>query len=196
VRELATSRVFDCLRPVGCGDGVAAIERVGLGMATVMLRRGKSCELVQKVKRRFGIQLADAPMRFRFGSTSFVGIGKNKWLAVFESPSMGLMEELQLELEGLASVVDQSHAYGVLRLSGHKLLETLAKGVRIDLAPSAFPVGSAAVTNIAHLGVILWKVDDASTFDVAVARSIAGSFCHWLETSAEIHGLAVHRRPL
>lgn len=194
--ELTISRVFDTLRPAGSGDGVAAIERVGLGLATVMLRRGKSCELLQRVKRRYGVELADAPMRHRSDRISFVGTGPGKWLAVFEVPTANFIEDLQLELEGLASVVDQSNAFGVLRLSGPALLATLEKGVQIDLAPDAFPVGRAAVTNIAHIGVSIWKVDDVPTFDIAVTRSFAGSFCHWLETSAAIHGLVVHRRPL
>jgi heterotetrameric sarcosine oxidase gamma subunit len=196
VTELTITRVFDTLRPVGSGDGIAAIERVGLGLTTVMLRRGKSCELLQRVKRRFGVELADAPMRYRSDPISFVGTGPGKWLAVFEIPTANFIEDLQLELEGLASVVDQSHAVGILRLSGSALLATLEKGIQIDLAPDAFPVGRAAVTNIAHIGVSLWKVDDVPTFDIAVTRSFAGSFCHWLETSTAIHGLAVHRRPL
>jgi len=196
VPELTISRVFDTLHPVGSGEGVTAIERVGLGMATVMVRRGKSCELLQQVKRRLGIELADAPMRYRFDRTSFIGTGNGKWLAVCETPTANFIENLQLELDGQASVVDQSHAFGVLRLSGPALLATLDKGVQIDLSPDAFPVGRAAVTNIAHIGVNLWKVDDAPTFDIAVTRSFAGSFCRWLEASAAIHGFAVHRRPL
>jgi methylglutamate dehydrogenase subunit D len=196
VPELTVSRVFDTLRPVGSGDGVTAIELVGLGMATVMIRRGKSAELLQQVKRRLGIELADAPMRYRFGRTSLIGAGNGKWLAVCETPTANFMEELQRELDGLASIVDQSHAFGVLRLSGPALLATLEKGVQINLSPDAFQVGRAAVTSIAHIGVNLWKVDDTPTFDIAVTRSFAGSFCHWLEASAAVHGLAVHRRPL
>jgi heterotetrameric sarcosine oxidase gamma subunit len=193
---MTTFRIFDPLRPVGSGDGVAAIERVGLGLATVMLRRGKSCEFVQQVKRRFGIELADAPMRYGYERISLVGIGPGKWLAVFEAPTANFIEDLQLDLDGIASVADQSHAFGVLRLSGPALLATLEKGIQIDLSADAFPTGRAAVTNIAHLSAYLWKVDDAPTFDLAVARSVTGSFCHWLEASAAVYGLAIHHRPL
>jgi methylglutamate dehydrogenase subunit D len=195
VPEQTTFRIFDQLRPVGSGDGVAVLERVGLGLATVLLRRGKSGEFVQHVKRRSGIELADAPMRYGHERTSFVGIGPGKWLAVVEAPAANFIEDLQLDLDGLASVADQSHAFGVLRLSGPALLATLEKGVQIDLSADAFPIGRAAVTNIAHLGTILWKVDDAPTFDLAVTRSVAGSFCHWLEASAAVHGLTIRDRP-
>lgn len=194
--DLTISRVFDALNPAGSGDGVSATERVGLGMATVMLRRYKSGEFVQKVKQYHRIELANAPVRSRSDQTSFIGTGTGKWLAVFDRPSPNFLEELRLEFDGLASVVDQSHAFGVLRLSGPAALATLEKGVQIDLAPDTFPVGHAAVTSIVHVGVTLWKVDDSPTFDIAVTRSFAGSFCHWLEASAAIHGLVVHRPPI
>ena len=188
-------RAFDHLRPAGSGEGVTAIERVGLGMATILLRHNKLADLEVAIKRQYGVKLADAPGRYRCHSNSFLGTGKGRWLAVQEPPSANFVEELTRELDGLASVIDQSDAFGVLRLSGPKLLSTLEMGVQIDLAPDVFEVGYVAVTNIAHIGVILWKVDDIPTIDIAVARSLAHSFCYWLETSAAIHGLAVHQRP-
>lgn len=189
--ELKTARVFDDLHPVGSGDGVIAVERTGLGMAAVMVRRGRSDELLQRVERHYGVVLTDASTRCGSGRLSFIGTGNGKWLALCETPAPDFIAELRLALGGSASVVDQSHAYGVLRLSGPALLATLEKGVRIDLSPDAFPVGRAAVTTIAHLGVIMWKVDAAPIFDIAVARSVAGGFRHWLEASAGVHGLAI-----
>lgn len=189
--DLKIARVFDDLRPVGTGDGVIAVERAGLGMAAVMVRRGQSGELLRRVEQHFGIALADAPMRHGSGRLSFIGTGNGRWLAVCENPASDFVAELRRALEGSASVADQSHAYGMLRLSGPALLATLEKGVRIDLSPDAFPVGRAAVTQIAHLGVVMWKVDDTPIFDIAVARSVAGDFCHWLQALAGVHGLAI-----
>lgn len=37
----------------------------------------------------------------------------------------------------------------------------------------------------------LWQVDQMPTYDIAVSRSFAGSFWHWLETSAATVGFAV-----
>lgn len=194
--ELAISRVFEGLCSVGSGEGVVAIERTNLGLVTVMVRRGKSRELAQAVKQHWNIELVDAPVISRCDRISFIGTGRGQWLAVFKTPSASLIDDFQHELAGLASVVDQSQAFGVLRLSGPALLSALEKGVQCDLSPEVFLVGRAAVTNIAHIGVHLWKIDDTPTFDVAIARSLAGSFGHWLETSAAIYGLVVHRRPL
>ena len=196
MRKLAVSRVFDHLCAAGTGEGVIAIERPGLGVATIMVRRGKSSEIAPAIKQHWDIDLVDGPVKSGIGRTSFIGTGNGRWLAVLETPPANFIAELQTRLKDVASVIDQSHAFGVLRLSGPGLLSTLEKGVQIDLAPDIFKVGCAAVTNIAHLGVNLWKVDDAPIFDFAIPRSLAGSFCHWLEVSAAVHGLAVHRSPL
>jgi methylglutamate dehydrogenase subunit D len=37
---------------------------------------------------------------------------------------------------------------------------------------------------IAHIGVILWQLDDAPTFEVATFRSYAFSFRRWLDATA------------
>jgi sarcosine oxidase subunit gamma len=84
----------------------------------------------------------------------------------------------------LASVSEQSAGYAVLRLRGPGAAELLQKGAFIDLDPRVFAVGDAAVTVIAHIGVVLWKVDDAPTFDVAVFRSLLGSFQDWIAAAS------------
>ena len=122
-------------------------------------------------------------------------MGPGKWLAMDDKHGTAFVQTLETKLQGLASVVEQSGGLGVLRLAGPALPETLEKGVQIDLAPGAFPVGSVAVTSIAHIGVTLWKVDAAPTIEIAVARSLAGSFFHWLELSASAHGLSKQHRP-
>jgi sarcosine oxidase subunit gamma len=92
-------------------------------------------------------------------------------------------------LDGLASLSDQSDARAVLRLSGPKLRETLAKGCAVDLHARAFRPGDTAITAIAHIGVQLWQVDEGPTFDILVARSMAGSFWRWFSASAAEFGL-------
>jgi sarcosine oxidase subunit gamma len=67
--------------------------------------------------------------------------------------------------------------------------EALAKGVAIDLHPRAFKTADAAATLVSHVAVQLWQVDDAPTYELAVARGFALSFWHWLATSAAEFGL-------
>lgn len=189
--DLAISHVFGGLHAAGSGLGVVAHERTGLVIATVMARRGQFSALSGAVRQRYGFELADAATVSGNAHTAFVGTGSGRWLAVFDDPAPGLVPVLQHDLNGLASVVDQSHGFGVLRLSGPAVLLTFEKGVALDLSPEVFKAGAAATTTLAHVSVHLWKVDEAPTFDVAVPRSYAGAFSHWLETTAAIHGLAV-----
>jgi sarcosine oxidase subunit gamma len=69
----------------------------------------------------------------------------------------------------------------------------LAKGCMVDLHPSAFPPGAAALTSIAHIGVHLWRIDERldggdPAFDLLVARSMAASFWSWAAASAAEFG--------
>jgi len=90
---------------------------------------------------------------------------------------------------GLASIVDQSHGRTVLRLTGPRIRDALAKGVPIDLHPRAFKAGDSAATLVSQIAVHFWQVDDRPTYEFAVARSLAASFWHWLEASAAQYGL-------
>jgi sarcosine oxidase subunit gamma len=89
----------------------------------------------------------------------------------------------------LASVSDQSSGYAVLRVTGPTARHLLSRGAFIDFHPSVFGPGSAAVTTIAHIGVVLWQLDDAPTYDVALFRSYAESFWHWIETTCAAVGI-------
>jgi sarcosine oxidase subunit gamma len=191
VLDLAHISAFADLRSVGDGRGVIARERRGIAIATVMARKGQSAALAAAVKEQFDINLPLRPHGSGSDATSFLGTGPGRWLVTHDAGTPGFVRNLVQQLEGLASVVDQSDGVGVLRLTGPALLDVLAKGIAIDLSVTAFPAGSVAVTQIAHIGVTLWKVDEAPTFHVAAARSLAGSFLHWLEASAAATGLVV-----
>lgn len=180
-------------------SGVTVRERAGLGLATVNVRKGGLAALVDAVRARWGFELRDAPVVSGDGDMAFIGIAPGGWLALSPGGGWRFARDLAATLDGCASVADQSSGYGVLRLSGPDVRRVLAKGAPIDLHADAFPTGSAAVTDVAHVGAILWRVDggpmadpqDAAggAFDIAVFRSLAGSFWHWLEESAAEYGL-------
>jgi sarcosine oxidase subunit gamma len=92
-----------------------------------------------------------------------------------------------------AAIADQSDGQAVLRVSGQKVREALCKLVPIDLHPRAFGVGDVAVTVAAHIGVTLWRLPDElnghAAFEIAVYRSLAGSFWAALSASAAEFGL-------
>jgi len=172
--------------------GVALSERVDVGIATLMARKEQASALRDAVRTAYGIDLPDASRHVAGSTVGFIGTGPGQWLAVSERlPNGALAVDLSARLKGLASISDQSDGRAVLRISGPRVRDVLAKGLPIDLHPSVFAPGSAATSVIALMGVTLWQVDDAPTYDIAVFRSLAGSFWTWLTDSAAEFGWAV-----
>ena len=93
------------------------------------------------------------------------------------------------QFSGLASLSDHSDSYAVFEVWGANAREALARGVPVDLHPEVF-TDDATVTSIAHIGAIFWQ-SAPGRFSIAVFRSHAASFWHWLETSAVGFGLVV-----
>lgn len=177
------------------GRGVIATDRDGLGLATVLVRKGRAEALSQRVRDRFGIDLPQGPRLTSAGDLTFAGTGPGAWLAIRESGGNAFASSLRDAIGDLASISDQSDGYAVLRLTGPKLRDTLAKIVPIDVHPRAFAPGDVASTVASHMGATLWRLQDADdgsqVFEVAVFRSLAVSFWHALSQAAAEFGLAV-----
>jgi len=177
------------MAPVGSTPaGVIVTELVGLGLAAVEPRKGRAAELIVRVEARYGLSPPRSLRRVAAGSVAFLGVGPNRWLAVSESGA-GFTDDLEAALDGAASVIAQTDGLAVLRISGSRVRDTFAKGLPIDLDPRAFAVGDVASSILAHIGVTIWRADETA-YDVAVPRSFAGDFSHWLAESAAVFGLA------
>lgn len=183
--------------PVGHA-GVAAVLRDGVGMATVMARRGASDALAQRVRERFGIDLPTGPKRSAASGVAFAGTGPGTWLALGERESSGdgneFAAQLTVELAAVASVSDQSDGYTLIRLTGAHVRDALAKLIPVDVHPRAFQVGDVASTVASHVGVTLWRLPDepdaGSVFEILMFRSLARSFWHALNEAAAEYGFA------
>jgi heterotetrameric sarcosine oxidase gamma subunit len=172
----------------GENSALRVTERLGLGLATLM-SRGDDAALGARITEKFGVGLSSGPTRLATERTAFVGVGPGVWLACREAADAGWATELATDVAGLASVSDQSSGYAVLRFGGTAARELLSRGAFIDFHPTSFRPGSAAVTTIAHIGAILWQLDDTPTYDVALFRSYAASFWHWIETASAAAGV-------
>lgn len=155
--------------------------RQGLGLATVMARKGVGPAAIGAV---LGRAMPVRPGWSAGADADIIGIGPRSWLALAENPSPDWGALLRARLADLASVCDQSGGYVIYRLGGPAARTLLQRGAYIDLDPSRFGPGSAATTSIAHIGVNLWQVDEAPLYDIAVFRSFAHSFEAWLNASA------------
>jgi heterotetrameric sarcosine oxidase gamma subunit len=172
--------------------GVSIEERVGLGLATVAARKGKAADLHAAVFSAYGMRLPDSSRVAQGQQVSFIGYGPGQWLAVSETlANEALARDLSQRLKGLASISDQSGGRTVLRLSGPRARDVLAKGLPIDLDPRAFPLGSAATSTISLMGVQLWQTDDTRSYTIAIFRSVSASFWRWLISSAAEFGYEV-----
>jgi sarcosine oxidase subunit gamma len=180
------------------GDcGVIAVERGDLGIATVLVRKERLPELAAQVRACFDLELPRGPRRGANNGVGFCGLGPRAWLAVCEAGDDAFASSLRRQIGEFAAVSDQSDAYAVMRLAGPKVREALAKGVPLDLHAKAFGVNEVAATVISHIGATMWRVDDgrdgAPMFEIAVFRSLATSFWHWLSASAAEFGLSFAR---
>ncbi|MFA5901324.1 MAG: sarcosine oxidase subunit gamma family protein [Hyphomicrobium sp.] len=159
--------------------------REDLTMASIAAAKGQVQALCDAIRDAYGVELPRRPQRVAGQGIAFIWAGPDQWLAVADrADGRDLERELKTRLAGLAAVVDQSDGRVVVRVAGPMARKVLVKGVPIDLHPRAFGVNSAAITHASHIGIIIWQLDDIPTFEMALFRSYADSFTHWLLDSA------------
>jgi heterotetrameric sarcosine oxidase gamma subunit len=164
---------------------LAVSARETLTIASFAAIRGKEEALREAIRAGYGAELPRRAARVTGVGIAFVWAGPTQWLAIAERENGRDLEgELKAALAGIASVVDHSDGRVVVRISGPRARDVLAKGVPIDLHPRAFRPGDVAITHASHIGIILWQTDEAPTYEAALFRSYAGSFAHWLFESA------------
>lgn len=166
-------------------DGLTIETRDGLAMATISARKGTADAVGDAVRAAYGFDLPAARSFAAADGIMILWSGPQRWLAVADRGfGRDIEAELLSVLAGSASVTDQSDGRCVVRVAGRHARALLAKGVPIDLHPRVFATGSVATTHANHIGIMIWQVDDAPTFDIATARSSAESFADWLRVSA------------
>jgi len=175
---------FDGLLPSSdATDGLEITDRDGVGLATLVARRGARQMLRARLQSTFGIDLREGPVLSIGEGVLLVGTGADSWLAVSANHRRNFGAQLAGCFFESAAVCDQSDGYGLLRLTGAKAADVLQRLLPIDLHPQAFPIGSAASTITAHIPLLVWRLNEA-TFEVAVFRSYAASFVHALNEAA------------
>lgn len=164
----------------GADRGAPGVEfrvRHPLSILTVIARKGKSNAV------------ADALAALKGATVQWAG--PDQYFVLAEGRGEGaLYREAKAMLDGLASVSDQSHGRVVIRVAGAKARNVLAKGTPVDLHPDAFPVGTSAMTQMAHVGVHLTRVAE-DAYDLSVFRGFAESFWEWITEQAEEFGYQV-----
>jgi sarcosine oxidase subunit alpha len=114
-----------------------------------------------------------------------VGSAPGEWLVLVDGTATGSGEAAEsararlVGLEELVSVVDVTHGRALLRLSGPRAADLLAKVCAIDLADDATPDGAALSTSTAKLvtGLVRDDMDGTPSYLVHCERSSAQYLC-------------------
>ncbi|KAB2857743.1 MAG: hypothetical protein F9K41_02945 [Sphingopyxis terrae] len=103
-----------------------------------------------------------------------------------------LCEGSHPDLGDAAATFDQGDGFALLKLHGPAAMRVLQKGIFVDLETALAADGDCVSSVIAHINVIAWRAS-SGTLGVAVPRSFATSFWHWLSAAAAAEGIAVGR---
>ncbi len=172
--------------------GVIISERTGLGIASVMARKGLAHAVSETAAISFGAALPLTPRREEGRGIAFIWAGPERWLAIApRRASEDLADTLAGAFSGLASVAAQGDGRAVIRIAGPRARDVLAKGLPIDLHERAFKPGDTAVTGAAHIELHIWQLDDSPSYELSVFRGFAQSFWQWLTQSAAEYGYQI-----
>ena len=176
----------------GGAAGVSLSERAGLALCVISAGAKKESEVAAKMASVTGLDLPMGSGRISKNGFALIGTAPGQWLVVADSKeARALPAMLGVALKGDATVVDLSDGKAVLRISGSRARDTLAKGCSLDLHPRVFKPGNAATTPVALIDCVVWQVDETPTYDLAVPTSYAESFWSWLTASAAEYGYTV-----
>jgi methylglutamate dehydrogenase subunit D len=161
----------------------------------IMARRGKWSALAKAAKEQFGTTAPAKPKAMAAGDTTLIWSGPDQFLALAPRKAGSPLHDASAKsLAGIASISDQSDGRALIRIAGPKARDVLAKFCSLDLDPSEFPVGAAAVTSIDHTAATLWRgkdEDGAPVFFLLVFTSFAESLWHMMLDAGAEFGVEV-----
>ncbi|MEI5681181.1 MULTISPECIES: sarcosine oxidase subunit gamma [unclassified Mesorhizobium] len=176
--------------------GIRLSEIRDFDLVQVFVRRGQWAATAKAAEAYFGVAAPTGPKAVTGKKGVLVWSGADQFMAL--SPRLGTIQPidgLRGVFEGFASLSDQSDGRCLIRLSGPRVRDMLAKVNSLDLHDGVFPIGAAATTSIDHTAVNLWREADAAdgspVFNVLVFSSFADSLWHTLVDSAAEYGIEV-----
>ena len=158
------------------------IEETGLrGQITLRGDLG-SIEIQNAVQQVMG---ADVPLPLTHTDGRVVWMSPDELLLLVQHDQAAAhVTALNQALTGVHHMaLDVSEARAILRLTGARVGEVLAKGAPCDCSDRGFPVGTARRTHLGGLAVGIWRLD-AETWEVMCFRSYAHHLMAWLEATS------------
>jgi sarcosine oxidase subunit gamma len=160
-------------------------------LTQVGLRIVPGTDAARRVEARLGTQLPTRVGEVAIGTgLSVLWLSPDEFLVV----SAADPAELTARLAGAigtepGSAVDLSANRTTFELSGKAAREVLEKGCPLDLHPRVFAVGSAYVTSLGPVPILLWKTG-SETYEIYPRASFADYLGRWLlDAMAEFKAL-------
>jgi sarcosine oxidase subunit gamma len=138
-----------------------------------ILRAGETA--IAPLSAALGLALPQAAMlSVASGNRAALWLGPDEWLIIAEENDGTALSQAvtQALISDSVSLVDVSHRQTAIELSGPRVEDVLNTHVPLDLALSAFPVGTSTRTLLAKAEVVLWR-RDPDIFHIEVMRSFA-----------------------
>jgi len=164
-------------------SGVSVRPREGLGMVSVATRRGGSAALAGAVREHAGLALPETGCWVGDDALTLLWCAPGQFLAVGDAAAV---QRVASALQSVALLIDLTDARMVVRVAGPAVRDVLARVVPLDLHPRVMRPGRVAATVAAHIGVQIWQVDDAPTYDLAGPVSFAGGLLRALELAGAL----------
>ena len=181
----------------GAKEGTAGLTMAELGdfeLVQVMARRGQWSALAEACAGAYGKPAPAKPLAVQAEGALLLWSGPDQFLVLSARSAGSAVERARTAFAGMASLSEQSDGRSLLRISGVRARDMLAKVCSLDLHPAVFPVGAAAATSIDHTPANLWRGEDASgdaVFYLLVFATFAESLWHTLLDSGAEYGIAI-----
>lgn len=141
--------------------------------------------LVTDVLRVLGVELPLLPNRWNGDERlAAVWLAPEEWLLLAPDGAAGEIERAVREArptDPWLSLVNLSHNYTCLRLSGHRARDLLAAGCALDLRWTSFGAGDCVQTILAKANVILRATSEGSSIELWSRNSWARYLAAWLD---------------
>ncbi len=118
-------------------------------------------------------------------------LGPDEWLIVTaRDKEKVIASDLGDRLaQQFCAVTDLTGGQIMLRLTGDKARDVLARGCTLDFHPRTFKPGQCAQTGLAKATILIGMTNDEPSYDIIVRRSFAEYVALWLHHAANEYGV-------
>ncbi|WP_299554376.1 sarcosine oxidase subunit gamma [uncultured Tateyamaria sp.] len=153
-----------------------------LALASVAARAGREQACAKHLKALIGAQAPSPGKTWQTDHYSAVWMGPDQWMISADfATHEDIAATLKSQLEGIASVTEQTDAWACFDLSGPRVFAVLELLYNINLLQ--FKTGDATRTSIHHLGCFVICMKPDHMVRILGPRASAGSLHHAITTA-------------